>query len=72
MTIEERHEALLDDIRELLDQSVTIAKANRLRITDDTPEDAYPRLRLRQAEGDINIYRTLLRSDWERQYDLHD
>ena len=70
MTVEERHEALLDDLRKHLHFNETIAEACRKRITDNTPEDDYSRLKLWEAEGNIAFYKTLLKDDWERQFDL--
>lgn len=70
MTIEERHEALLDDIRKLMKSSETSAEACKRHIRNCTPMDSYFRLELSKMEENIAVYRKLLKDDWERGYDL--
>lgn len=69
MTVEERYEALLSDIRELIRRGKTSVKSYEKMLEID-PNSTYAKDGLERAQYNIIMYEDLLRKDWERKFDL--
>ena len=66
MTLEERHEKLLDDIRELLRRNKISLQACE-RLLKQNPNSDFATTEIERNNRDIAIYEQLLRNDWERE-----
>lgn len=66
MTLEERHEKLLDDIRELLRRNKISLQACE-RLLKQNPNNDFATTEIERNNRDIAIYEQLLRNDWERE-----
>lgn len=66
MTLEERHEKLLDDIRELLRRCKISLQACE-RLLKQNPNSDFAITEIERNNRDIAIFEQLLRNDWERE-----